>query len=362
MHQETTIHLHPSFFPEKERILVEKGELSAVLARTDTGVDTVRISNSRGHLLMLPFQGQQIWDAAFDGRTLTMKSMFTRPCATRDYLGNYGGFLLHCGLSSMGVPMGEDTHPLHGELPNAPYQGAWLVVGEDAAGPYIGLGGEYRHTVAFNCDYTARPLVKLHAGAAVFPVRMEAVNRKKTPMETMYMAHVNFRPVDGGKLVYSAPCTPKDVRVRKSIPSHVKATESYREFLRKIEADPSIHNVLKPGLAFDPEVVFTIDYRAGADGWARTMMLHPDGFASCIRHKPAQLDKGIRWICRTPDQDAAGILLPATAEPEGYHAEKAKGNLKTLAAGAAAVYEMEIGLLAPAEARTEEERIRKILA
>jgi hypothetical protein len=204
--------------------------------------------------------------------------------------------------------------------------------------------------------------VKLHAGSAMFSIRMEAGNLKKTPMETMYLAHINFRPVDGGKLVYSAPCTPKDVRVRKSIPSHVRPTESYREFLKKLEADPSLHNVLKPGLAFDPEVVFTVDYRAGADGWARTLMAHPDGFGSCGRHKPAQLDKGIRWICRTPDQDAAGILLPATAEPEGYHAEKAKGNVKTLAAGATVVYEMEAGLLTPSEVRTEEERIRKILS
>jgi len=362
MHTETRILLHPSYFCEKERLLAEHGELSAVLARTDTGVDTLKISNSRGHLLLLPFQGQQIWDAAFDGRTLTMKSMFTRPNATRDYLQNYGGFLLHCGMTAMGVPTVEDDHPLHGELPNAPYQAAWLCIGDDAAGPYMALGGEYRHTVAFNHDYTARPTVKLHAGSALFPVRMEVTNRKKTPMETMYLAHVNFRPVDGAKLVYSAPCNPKDVRVRTSIPSHVKPSESYREFLGKLAADPSIHNVLKPGLAFDPEVVFFINYRAGADGWARTMMVHPDGFAGVVRHKPAQLDKGVRWICRTPDQDAAGILLPATAEPEGYHAEKAKGNVKILAAGATAVYEMEIGLLNPAETRTEEERIRKILS
>ena len=49
--------------------------------------------------------------------------------------------------------------------------------------------------------------------------------------------------------------------------------------------------------------------------------------------RPAELPVGVRWICRTADQDALGMILPATAEPEGYHAEQAKGNIKTLPAG-----------------------------
>ena len=48
------------------------------------------------------------------------------------------------------------------------------------------------------------------------------------------------------------------------------------------------------------------------------MQVHPDGTADYIGHRPDQLDHGVRWICRTPDQDALGICLPATAEPEGY--------------------------------------------
>ena len=65
----------------------------------------------------------------------------------------------------MGVPAAGDTHPLHGELPNAPYQSAYIVLGEDAGGAYIGLGGRYQHTVAFSTNYAAEPLVKLYAGA-----------------------------------------------------------------------------------------------------------------------------------------------------------------------------------------------------
>ncbi len=113
---------------------------------------------------------------------------------------------------------------------------------------------------------------------------MTVVNLKHTPMEFMYMAHVNFRPVDNGRLVYSAPCTPEHVRVRKSIPSHVQPGPGYREFLEELAVHPERHNVLAPDLTFDPEIVFTIDYLADNDGWAHTMQVHPDGSADYVRH------------------------------------------------------------------------------
>jgi hypothetical protein len=90
--------------------------------------------------------------------------------------------------------------------------------------------------------------------------------------------------------------------------------------------------------------------------------VHPDGYASSIRHRPSQLRHGVRWICRTADQDCLGIVLPATAEPEGYAAEKAKGNVGTLAGGASVRYEIEAGLLTPVEAKAEEAAIGAILA
>ena len=359
---ETKVTLRPHFFDAGEQALVDHGALTATAFRFSSGVAALRLSNGAGSLILLPFQGQQIWSAEFGGRTLTMKSMFREPNATRVYLENYGGFLLHCGVTAMGVPAAGDTHPLHGELPNAPYQHANVVVGEDEAGAYIGLGGEYRHTVAFSTNYAARPLVKLYAGASRCNVTLSVENLKKTPMELMYLAHVNFRPVDNGRLVYSAPCTPEHVRVRKSIPSHVHPGPGYREYLEELAIHPERHNVLAPELTFDPEIVFAIDYVADADGWAHSMQVHPDGSADYIRHRLSQLDTGVRWICRTPDQDALGIVLPATAEPEGYSAEKAKGNIKVLPAGGCYTFEMEAGVLSAAEAQAMEAHVNQILA
>jgi hypothetical protein len=359
---ETTVRLSPEFFSEREKTLVESGPLSASAFAFEGGVCALRLKNELGHLVMLPFQGQQIWSAEFNGRNLTMQSMFDAPRATRDYLQTYGGFLLHCGATAMGVPTPEDTHPLHGELPNAPYQQAYLVIGQDEGGSYIGLGGQYQYTLAFNHNYVAEPLVKLYAGSSLFWVTMTITNLKRSEMELMYLAHVNFRPVDNGRLVYSAPSTPEHIRVRTSIPSHVHPGPGYVEFIQELARQPDKHNVLVPGLPFDPEVVFFLDYLADAEGWAHSMQVHPDGGADYIRHRPDQLDKGVRWICRTPDQDALGLLLPATAEPEGYLAERAKGNLKVLPAGGQFHFELEIGALAPAEVGPMQEKISQILA
>jgi hypothetical protein len=224
------------------------------------------------------------------------------------------------------------------------------------------LGGQYRHTVAFSHNYVAEPLVKLYAGSSLFWAALTITNLKQSDQELMYLAHVNFRPVAGGRLVYSAPSTPEHVRIRRSIPSHVKPLPGYVEFLEELGQHPEKHHVLAPDLLFDPEAVFFIDYLADDEGWAHSLQVHPSGSADYIRHRPDQVNKGIRWISRTADQDALGLVLPATAEPEGYLAEKAKGNLRIIPPGGQFRCEMEIGALTPEEAQAMEKKIAGILA
>jgi hypothetical protein len=334
---ESIIHLQPSFFTEHEKILVEHAGLTASSFLYPSGVHAIRLENKLGQMTVLPYQGQQIWHLEFFGRTLTMQSMFDAPRLGAPYLESYGAFLLHCGATAMGVAGPGDTHPLHGELPNAVYQSAQLLIGEDARGAYIAVTGTYQHTVAFAHNYRAQPVVKLYANSSRFPIQMNIHNLKRTPMELMYMAHANFRPHDHARLEYTAQYTPEHVRVRTSIPSHVQPAPGYREFLAELAANPSKHHVLEPGLQFAPEVVFFIDYLSDEHGWAHA-------------HRPSELDFGVRWISRTPDQDCFGLNLPATAESEGYTAEAAKGNIKILDAGATWTCNMEVAALEPDEA------------
>lgn len=357
----TVIHLQSAFFGEKERSLVEFGDLKASVFRYDSGVCALRITSRLGEVIALPFHGQQIWSVNFDGRPLHMHSTFPEPRASQTYLHNYGAFVIHCGARAMGVPSKDDNHPLHGELPHAVYESAYITLGSDKRGAYLGMGGVHHNTIAFNSNYRAEPLIKVYEDSGLLWLGMTITNLRGTNMDLMYMAHVNFRPVDNGRLVYSAQATPEHVRVSKgALQGNPK--QGFAEFLDTLAHNPAAHHVLTPDLPLDPEIVLAIDYEADADGWAHSLQIHPNGSADYISHRPDQLRKSIRWIARTSDEDSLGLVLPATAEVSGYLAEKAKGNVISLPPHGQYTCEIVAGAVGASEAQQIETKIAQILA
>lgn len=320
-------------FETLERAILQNGEFMVSAFRYPSGVAALRMSNSAGEIIALPFQGQQIWDMRMFGRRQTMQSMFDQPYPNVPFLRTYGGFLLHCGFTAMGGPGATDTHDLHGELPNMQYDSASLVGDEDEHGVYIALTGSVEFAHAFGAWYRATPEIRMYPHSGVLRVRFAAQNLARTPMEYMYLCHVNFRPVDHGRLHYTAPCDTEHVRVRDNVPAHLNVTQEYRDFLADLAAHPEKHNVLHPDLPFDPEAVLFVDMQSDGAGFAHALQLHPTLDGDLISYRPGELDHAVRWICRTPNQAGLGLVLPATAEPDGYTAEKAKGNVKVLAAG-----------------------------
>lgn len=354
----TRLDLSPAMFGDKERPLAAMGGFSISTFRYDSGIAALRVKNRRGEIIVLPYKGHQIWRAAFDGRDLTMKSMFEEPVVTTTYLETYGAFFIHCGLTAMGAPGPGDRHGLHGELPNAPFQKGWIVF-DEAAGT-VTVAGSYEYTVAFSNHYLATSQYVMGEDSALLGVSLKVDNLKQTPMDLMYLAHANFRPADDGELIYTAPYTAAAVRVRRAIPPHITPKPGYPEFLAELARDPVIHHQLAPGLAFDPEVAFTIDMQAGPDGIAHALQKRPDGTADYIGYQPRQTPMCIRWICRTPDQDAIGMAFPSTSETEGYTAEKKKGNVVAVGGGESWRVDMRMGLLTPPETQAMVDTIRRI--
>jgi hypothetical protein len=351
------IALRPEHFGEKEAVLATYGGMTASTFRYSTGVAALRIVNRKGEIVLLPFQGQQIWDARFLGRTLTMKTYFPEPVPTSDYLSTYGAFFLHCGVTAMGNPGAGDTHPLHGELPNAVYREAELVVGTDKDGPFMAMTGLYRHRVSFAHNYTARPTVTLHADATAVDLTLDVHNLKLEPMEIMYLGHINFRPVDEGQLIDTFTKDRKRIRVR-SAPAD--SSDEHKKFIDAVKADPDIHRHEKTGRRIKPELVLAVDCAADKQGWAHSMQLHPDGSADFVSHRPDELKVGVRWTARHGDMDALGLMLPATAEPDGYNAEKKKGNVGTIPPDGHFRFHVTFGALDPAGAKTFRKRIEAV--
>ncbi len=324
-------------FAEREAVLATFAGLTATCFSYASGIAGIRIANDLGHIDLLPFQGQQIWDAEFLGRRLTMGSMFPEPVATEDYLSTYGAFFIHCGATAMGNPGPGDSHPLHAELPNARYQEASLILGSDEEGPYMGLTGTYRHRVAFTHNYQAQPTVKLYQGSSRIRATFELQNLRPTAMELMYLAHINFRPWTGAVLVDTVPDDPKHMRVRTGGLQGAVVSPEHRAMIERLRTDPGAHRRMArdgaPGGAADPEIVLAMDCRADDAGWAHSLQVLPDGGADFVSHRPAELAHAVRWIARNGEEDALGLMLPATAEADGYTAEKAKGHVRTIPSG-----------------------------
>jgi hypothetical protein len=350
-------------FTGKERTFAEFGSLTASVFRYDSGVHAVRLRNEEGHIVLLPYTGQQVWEAFFHGRYLQMKTMYREPKAVDHFLDSYGCFVMHCGPLRMGCPGPDDDHPLHGKLPVARYDEASLLLGADDEGRYLGVTGVLETNRAFGEKYRARPMVKLHAGSSQVHINMTIENASHYSMELMYMCHVNFRPVEYGRIVQCVDWTKEGMEVRTAIPEHVKVSQGFREFLNQLEENPRLTEVLRPEDAYNPEIAFFMNSaQADENGWSHYMQVHPDGSADYIRYRPDELDHNTRWISRTADQAGLGLALPATCDPEGYCAEKRKGNIKEIPALSSVSFSVVAGCLDQASARAMESHIDSVTA
>jgi hypothetical protein len=354
------IPLDPSDFPCRgSRVLAHAGPMRAEAFRYEGGTEALRLVTPRADVVILPYLGQQIWRAAFDGRELAMSSMFDAPVATDRYLATYGAFFLHCGITRIGPPSPEDPHPLHGELPLGRFEAAHLVI--DPIAGRIGLRGRFRHRIAFSVNYEAEAEVMLDAQDTFLDVTLDVTNRRAgAPLELMYLGHANFRPVDHGRLVYAARYTPQDVAVRRSIPPHVRPGPGLERFLDDLARDPAGHHLLDPALPFDPEVVFTIRMIPDETGWTHAMQVHPGGHADFISHETSSLPLAIRWVCRTGDQQGLGIALPSTAGVEGHAVEAAAGRIVIVPPEGLWRARMRMGALDPTAAAALEARIDRL--
>ncbi len=345
------VRLQKDLFGEKEKTVLTYEDMNVSAFMYSTGVAALRITNKFGFIIVLPYQGQQIWDAQFGGRSLKMKTFFDEPVKSRDLFDSYGALLFHCGALRMGCPGPEDDHPLHGELPAAPYSSASIIFGQDDKGTYAGITGTYHYAKAFGDKYDASPRTMLYSESSVAEVSMTIENLASYPMDLMYMCHVNFLPADNGELVQAAGSNTEDMIIRSSIPAHVKPTQMDLDFMDKLKSTPEATRIIRPEDDYNPEIVFYIqNLKADSDGRTHIMQKHTDGSADYISYNPVDLNHTVRWFLKHEDKRVIGMALPSTCDPEGYTAEKEKGNVRSLEAGEKKTFSVSIGFLPSGDA------------
>lgn len=351
----TTVQLHTSFFRTQPMEIVSIAGCSAEIFTYESGIEAVRLKNARGHLVVLPYYGQMIWQAEFDGVDLTMQSRFTEPRPASDIVGTYGCFMYHSGLLRNGNPAADDTHALHGEMPIAPMQRARLEMGEDAQGPWLALVSEREYLMGFGDHYLAQPRVVIRPDSAIFEVSMVVENLSLNPMELMYMCHANFAYVEGARIIQPAAFSAADTVIRSSVPAIVKANDAYLARLEQLKHDPASTEVITADLQPDPELVFYIkNLRKAQDGLVHVMLRRLQGDAFTVNYNPQNFPFLTRWILANNMQKVCAFAMPATCGVEGYQAEKRAGHVRSLAGGEQATFSITLGYLNAQESQHHE--------
>jgi hypothetical protein len=354
-------HLRHALFGEKERVFLESDGVEVSLFRYDTGVEAVRLTNRRGYVVVLPYFGQMVWDASFDGVRLGMGHKYPAPRPAKVIVDTYGCLAFHSGLLRNGVPSPQDDHQLHGEFSCATLESAALEFGDDAEGPFVRLTGEYEYIAGFGSHYMARPSVTLRPDCTLFDVGMSVENRGGKAMDLMYMCHVNLAFVENGRILQSASYTPENVAVRTAIPSFVQPTPEYRALLEALAREPSRMERLDPSLGFDPEQVFYLNnLQRDAAGVTHVMLRRPEGDGLVVSFSPDAFPYPARWLLRNADLQVAAIALPSTCHPEGYLAEKSAGHVRSIAPQDSASFRVRVGYLDIAAAAKMDAAIRSL--
>ena len=338
-----TFELYKDCFIENERRLLSFEGIEVVSFRYNSGIEAIRIENKRGHIVILPFYGQMIWEAVFDGVDLTMENMFAEPRYADNIAGTYGCFAFHSGILNNGCPSPDDTHELHGEMPCASMDRAYIEFGYDQGdGVWLKVVSEYEYVMGFGSHYLATPSVTIRSDSCLFDIAMQVRNLSKQPMNLMYMCHVNFAFCENGKIIQPQPFTPESTVVRTKVPGHVNATKEYLDFIEQLRLDPSVHEKLDQPNRYNPEQVF---YLKGLAGDVCHYLKRETEDSFCISYNAQKFDHTARWLLYNSDQKVAAFALPSTCDPEGFLTEMKKGNVRILNGEEVATFNVKLGYL-----------------
>ncbi len=334
--------LYREMFQQQERLLLDLGRIQIYSFCYAGGIEALRLKNERGYVVVLPYYGQMVWDAVFDGVDLKMENMFSAPKYAENIAGTYGCFAFHSGLLSNGCPGKDDTHPLHGEFSCAAMDRAYIEFFSSGDAAWVKLISEYEYVMGFGSHYLATPEVCLESGSGSITMNMKVKNLSQQPMPLMYMCHINFAFAEGGRIIQPLPFTADNIKVRTEIPGHVVASPEYVAFIEQLDLDPTPHEELVNPEKYNPEQVF---YLLNMRGEVVHYLKRQEEDSFFVAYDADNFTHAVRWLLYNSDQKVAAFVLPSTCEPEGYNAELKKGNVRMLGGEQTAEFSVCLGHL-----------------
>lgn len=318
----TKFKLYKDAFKEQSRVLIENDEFTISSFKYPTGVEALKVQNSRGYLTFLPFEGLMIWEAVFDGFDLKMKNTFKWPYPGKQITDSYGPFQFHSGLLASGNPGPEDDHYAHGEFPLSQMDSSYVEVKDDS----VTISSQVEYVKGFGDHYFANPSVTMTKGSALFDIRMFVKNLSEyQEMPLQYLTHINYKFVEGAKITQNI--SDDAFELRTSIPDHIHPTKEWLAFTDKVAKSGKLINDLDDITHFDPEIVFFGDKLNEFVDDAEFKMQMDNKHTVKVAFNTTQFPDVTRWLMYNPDLQVAAFALPATSRTEGRTAAKKNGTL-----------------------------------
>lgn len=233
------INLSHKIFGEAEFDLYQDSNFKVTTFTYPSGVEGLRINNSKGHVVLLPFMGMIIWDAIFDGISLKMKDMFSQPLPGKEIADTYGCFQFTSGLLGNGTPAPEDDYQLHGEFPTSKMDHAYITIEDDE----ITIHADFEYVKGFGDHYLSEPSVMLRKDSGLFDINLSVTNlshSQVTPLQ--YMCHMNHAYSNGARIEQNVP--DDAFQLRQTVPAHVHPTADWLAYNEQLKKSKELINEL----------------------------------------------------------------------------------------------------------------------
>ncbi|MGR5130834.1 aldose 1-epimerase family protein [Vibrio alfacsensis] len=331
-----TIPLYKEQFSKERALLLRSDDFEVHAFQYNSGVHALEIKNSQGHLVVLPFMGQMIWDAEFLDTNLCMKNMFSEPKQAKTIVETYGCFAFHAGMIRMGCPTPQDDHVLHGEMPCASMDSVWLEVSPNK----VVIKGSYEYVMGFGDHYLATPSVHLEKDSSLFDIQMSVKNLASVNMPLQYMCHINAAYFENAVMTQNLP--DEAFALRESVPAHVQPTQQWLAYNESLKTSAPLAVLEQPEM-HDPEVVYCLDDISRFTERA-VFKMDIGGKHLVTEFNTNEFNSATRWILCNGDQQVAAYVIPATCRPEGFLAAKEKGTLIYLAPNEERCFHVRTGI------------------
>jgi Domain of unknown function (DUF4432) len=296
------------------------------------GVEVIDVDNGAVNFTVVPTRGCGVWTAKVGDLRLGWDSPVKEIVHPQfvnltergglGWLNGFGGWIVRCGLASLGAPGQDGNQPLtlHGRIDYIP--ASYVEVRfEPTPTPRIVIRGIVDETLMFGPQLRLTTEISTEIGKRALTLDDTITNLADAPQETEYLYHTNFGPpLLGAGAEFVAP-------VKKVAPRDPRAAEG------DMAGWNTYTGPHEPGYS---EQVYLMELNGDENGMTEALLKSPDGTqGALLSFSLRELPFMTLWKNEAPSKTGYVTgLEPATSYPYPRPVERAAGRVPKLDGGA----------------------------